>query len=259
MTMPLKSTHAVAAQRLTARPPSGMAKPRSTPLMRSVEILSLGPDGQVTETNRLVPALPAFDEAFAAIARGAVLATERGPVAIEDLWPGDRIRTADGGLETVLWRGSTMVVPRAQGQDPAMGRLIRIATDALGLARPTPDLVLGPKARIVCRAPGVRVLTGSDAALVPVVDFVDGVGLVEITPASPVQVFHLGLARHRRIVAQGVEVESQHPGSAHLLGLREDLLQLYLSCFPHVTSIAEFGPAMLPRLRRADLDLFDVA
>lgn len=260
MTMPLKPPHAP-GPRFTARPPVGVVpKPRSTPLMRRVEVLALMPDGvAVAETTRLVPAMPAFDDAFAAFARGAMLATERGPVAIEDLWPGARVKTADGTFATLLWRGSTMIVPRARGQDPAMGKLVRIAADALGLGRPMPDLVLGPRARIVSRAPGVRVLTGGDAAAVPATDFIDGVGIVELTPPTPVQVFHLGFARQQRIATQGLEIESQHPGPPHELGLRPELLQLYLSCFPHVGRIEGFGLPTVPRLRRADLDLFHLA
>ncbi|GGL60022.1 Hint domain-containing protein [Wenxinia marina] len=227
--------------------------------MRRVEILSLAQNGDVNEAMRLVPALPAFDDAFAALARGTILPTERGHVAVEDLLPGDRVRCGRDGFETLVWRGSTMVVPGAAGQDPAMGRLTRIAADSMGIARPMPDLVLGPKARLVHRAPGIRVLTGQEAALIPAADFIDGIQVVALTPATPVQVFQLGFRQHVRLTANGVEIESHHPGPAHLTGLRAEMLQLYLSCFPHVERLEDFGAPMLPRLRRADLDLFDVA
>ena len=42
-----------------------------------------------------------------------------------------------------------------------MGRLTRIAADSLGVARPSPDLVLGPRARLVHSAPGIRALTAA--------------------------------------------------------------------------------------------------
>jgi len=32
-----------------------------------------------------------------------------------------------------------------------------------------------------------------------------------------------------------------------------------MSCFPHIAGPDAFGAAILPRLRMADLDLFDVA
>ena len=217
------------------------------------------PDGGVTEFSRLVPAIPAFEDAAAAFSRNTLLTTGRGLMAVGDLWPGEMIRTATSGFQRLLWKGSTMLVPEAKGQDPAMGRLTRIAGDSFGIARPMPDLVLGPRARLTHRASGIHALTGSEAALIPARDFIDGINVIEIAPATPVQIFHLGFAQHERILAHGIEVESLHPGPGHLLGLRGEMLALYLSCFPHVTVLADFGPLTLPRLRLQDLELFNVA
>ena len=231
-------------------------RPAKTPvLMRKVDVACMMPDGRIDEASRLVPALPAFEEAFAAFARGTLFSTDRGLQAVEDLWPGMRVKVANGSMQTLLWRGATMIVPAGQGQDPAMTRLTRIAADALGIARPMHDLIFGPLARMVHRGRGVRLATGEDAILVPASDLVDGDNIVEIRPASPVQVFHLGFADHERLLAHGVEVESQHPGPAHTFALRGDLLALWLSCFPHRTDLADFGPLTLPRYRLHDLDL----
>ena len=229
------------------------------PLMRKIEVACLGSTGNFIDATRLVPAIPVFEDAFAAFARGALFQTERGLTAIEDLWPGDRVRTVGNGFQTLLWRGSTMIVPQAQGQDPTMGRLTRIAADALGIARPMHDLVLGPRARLAHRASGIRALTGKEIALIPARDFIDANNVIELTPPSAVPVFHLGFASHERITANGVEVESYHPGPLHAMGLRQDLVALYLSCFPHMADLAAFGLAALPRLRLNDLDLFNVA
>lgn len=232
---------------------------RVMPLMRKIEVACLGPSGNLLDFSRLVPAIPVFEDAFCAFARGALFQTERGLTSVEDLWPGDRVRTVGHGFQTLLWRGTTMIVPHAQGQDPTMGRLTRIAADALGIARPQHDLVLGPRARLAHRAPGIRVLTGKDAALIPARDFIDGNNVIDLTPPTAVPVFHLGFAAHELVIANGVEVESYHPGPTHAMGLRQDLVELYLSCFPHMADIAAFGLAALPRLRLNDLDLFNVA
>ncbi len=232
---------------------------RAMPLMRKVDVVSLGANGDINETSRLVPAIAVFEDAFSAFARGTLLQTERGLVAIEDLWPGDRVRTVGNGFQTLLWRGSTMIVPHAQGQDTTMGRLTRIAADALGIARPMHDLVLGPRARLAHRAPAIRAMTGKDIALIPARDFIDGNNVIELTPPAAVPVFHLAFAGHECIIANGVEVESYHPGPAHAMGLRQDLVDLFVSCFPHVTSVEDFGLPALPRLRLTDLDLFNVA
>lgn len=227
--------------------------------MRKIEVACLSPSGADIAFSRLVPAISPFEDAFAAFSRTTLLTTARGFVAVEDLHPGDRIRTVGNGFQPLLWKGATMIVPHANGQDPAMGRLTRIAADALGIARPMPDLILGPRARLAHRGPGIRALTGADMALIPVRDFIDGDQVVELTPATPVQVFHLGFAGHERVLAHGVEIESMHPGPSNALALRAEMLALYLSCFPHMSDLAAFGPPDLPRLRMQDLDLFNAA
>ena len=231
------------------------------PLMRRVEVVHLASptSTDIREITRIVPATPVFEEAFCAFARGTILQTDRGLTSVEDLLPGDRVRTADDGFQTLVWRGATIVSPNAPRQDPVMGKLTRIAADALGIARPMPDLVLGPKARIIHRGDGVRTLTGSRIAAIPARDFIDGNNVIELTPPTTVPVYHLGFEGHHLVLANGVEIESFHPGPAHLLGLRGELLQVYLSCFPHVSTIEAFGPPSMPRLRLGDLDLFDVA
>lgn len=227
--------------------------------MRRVDIAVLTPSGRVEEVSRLVPSLSTFEEPFAAFARGTLFPGSGGLIAVEDLWPGMELRVEGGRLVRLAWRGSTMIVPQGQGQDPAMTRLTRIAAESMGYARPFHDLVLGPRARLVNRRPGVRLLTGREAALVPAADLVDGVAAVELTPASPVEVFHLGFERHERLLANGVEVESYHPGPLHAFPLRGDQLALFLSCFPHLPDLFAFGEPVLPRLRLRDLDLFDAA
>ncbi len=229
------------------------------PLMRRVEVACLSPSGDIIDTPRLVPAIPAFEEPFAAFTRAALVTTDRGLVAVGDLWPGDRVKTVGNGFRTLLWKGSTMLVPQAQGQDPAMGRLTRIAADALGIARPMPDLVLGPSARIAHRAAAVERLTGQPVAMIPARDFIDGCAILEIVPPSPVEMFHLGFAGHEIVVANGVEVESYHPGPVHNLGLRPDYMDLFLSCFPHLSAIGDFGLPTVARLRLADLERVRVA
>ena len=124
---------------------------RKRPLMRKYEIAHLTPDNDIHETSRLAPAMPAFEDAFAAIGRGAIVQTDFGPCAVEDLFPGNMVHTASHGPQRLLWKGSIVLVPGAQNSRPEMGSMTRITADALGLGRPAPDLVLGPAARLLQR------------------------------------------------------------------------------------------------------------
>lgn len=227
--------------------------------MRKYEVAHLAPNSDIIDVTRLAPALPAFEDAFAAIGRGAIVQTAMGPCAVEDLLPGDMVVTESHGILPLLWRGTMTIVPGAQNARPEMGTMTRVTADALGLGRPAPDLVLGPSARMVHTAPGVRTLTGSEAAFVPVRDFIDQSQIIELTPIAPVHCYQLGFATHARIRVNGIEIESLHPGAPHLLNLKPDMLSLFLSLFPHVEDLQEFGPMLHPRIRLRDLDLFAVA
>ncbi len=232
---------------------------RSRPLMRKYEIVHLTSSGDIDDFSRLAPATPAFEDPFAAFGRGALLQTEYGPCAVEDLLPGDRVLTSDAGLQTLLWKGSMAIVPGSQNVRPEMGTMTRVTADAMGLGRPNPDLVLGPSARILHTAPGVRALTGSDSAFVPMRDFIDDAQVIELRPAAPVQAYQLGFEGHHTVSVNGLEIETLHPGPAHTLGLRPDMVQLLLTMFPHKVMLGDFGTMLYPRVRLRDLDLFDVA
>ncbi len=230
--------------------------PRAKPLMRKYEVLHLEPNGDIGDFSRIAPASPAFEDAFAAFARGTLVATARGPVAVEDLLPGDEVRTVEDGYQTLLWRGAMTVIPGARGQRREMGCLTRFSADSLGIARPMPDLVLGPCARLYNRTRAAQALARGDGAFIPGRDLLDGINVIELSPPTAVEVFHLGFRDHQRLIASGVEVESHHPGTMHELGLRGDLMTLYLSLFPGVRQFADFGPLRHPRLRMSDLDLW---
>ena len=226
--------------------------------MRAYEIAHLTPNGDVDETTRLAPATDLFEACFAALGRGALVTTDHGPRAIEDIWPGDRVMTTSHGMQPVLWRGRTQVMP---GSDPARSSvtsLVRLTQDALGFRRPSSDILLGPAARIAHRGPACRQITGDDTVFVPILDFVDHDTVIEVHPVSSVEVFQLGFAQHARLaVAGGIEVETLHPGLPHHLRQRPETLSALLSLFPQVDRLDGFGPLLHPRrpLRELALEL----
>lgn len=203
--------------------------------------------GRIDDMIRLAPATALFDDAFSAFGRGALVPTVDGPVAVEDLLPGVLVDTTTG-LAPLLWIGSMAVVPGSAAQDAAPIRMYRIPADAFGLGRPMPDLLLGPGARLLNRAPSVRASHGTDAILERVGSRADGQSVIEIQPLSTVQVFHLGFDRHRTFMANGVEVDSMHPGRINHNRVDATQLAMYLAMFPHVRQINEFGRLAFPRI-----------
>ncbi|MGR3490929.1 MAG: Hint domain-containing protein [Shimia sp.] len=215
---------------------------RPRPAMRRYDVQYLSANGAAEAVTRIAPCTRAFEETCMAFARGTLMASPSGQIAVEDLIPGDTIETVEHGPQTVLWIGSTTVVPGARGQSAETARLTRIAADGIGYGRPTQDITLGFAARLYRPARG-----GLPDRLEPIENIVDGIGTFEITPPSPLQVFHVALRRHARLIACGIELETFHPGPRAATLLRGDIRALYLSLFPHLSGLEEFGPLCLPR------------
>lgn len=229
--------------------PQDMPQRQPTPPQRKYEVSYLTADGHLRDQVTMARVHPAFEAAFAALGHGAILQTNFGHMTVEDVFPGDSVRLADGNYDTVLWRGRMTIHP----DSPQV--MTRFTADAMGYERPTHDLVLGPSARILHRANGLRDLTGSETAFIPAADFVDGNNIISLKPNTPLTVYQLGFASQRTMSINGMEIESLHPGTAFTLGLHGDALGEYLSLFPHKQSFEDFGLIDIPRLRMRDLEL----
>lgn len=242
---------AISQQRWTARRQT--AVPQPTFPARRFEAMALLPDNSLAEVIKRAPAHPAFEGAFCALARGTIMATEDGPVAVEDLVPGVRIETRDAGYQPLLWIGTITLVPGQQpGQTPP--RLFRIPVDSFGPSRPMPDLMLAPHARLLHRNAKLREVVKDEAALTPITAFEDGQSVIRVAPASPVSTYHLAFRRHHILRANGIEIESFHPGADIGSKIGADALRLFMSFFPHLTSVADFGPLCAPRLSAEDFE-----
>lgn len=262
-----ETRRATAGQRQMAIAPLSMpapVRPGTAPLNRRYEMSWLGADGLIGSGSRVAPAIPAFEEAFAAFGRGTLIATGAGPVAVEDLLPGTLIETAENGLQPLLWTGSMTLSPRpdqAGGHSAGTegGRLIRMPADTFGPERPGQDLILGPRARLLYRNTRCQQIIGREQAFAPARAFADGACVIEVTPLGPVQVFHLGFASQVAVRANGIEVESYHPGHHADTMMSPGMVPLFLSLFPHVSGLSGFGPMPVPRLTAFEMESLQAA
>ena len=232
-----------------ARPPQDKAQRHRPERKYTITCLA---GGRLIQTSAMAPATAAFEDAFAALGRGTIVQTRHGPVAVEDLLPGDGLRLIDGSYAPLLWRGMITITPCDAG--PVRHSLTRITADALGIGRPLQDLVLGPAARLYHATSNVTKLTGKTAAYIPAHDFVDGEQFIALRPAAPVDLYQLGFGAQETLMVNGIGVESLHPGTAFSLGLRGAALAQYLALFPHLRRLDDMGLFRHPRLRLRDLD-----
>lgn len=245
--------------RNAGQPQQAPAQPRSLGMTRRYEVTWIDDEGNIDNFLRVGPAIPIFEQAFSAFAHGAVIATEDGPIAVEDLEPGMMIETATGEFQQLRWIGAMTLIPGAPTPDGGSPqRLYRVTADALGFGRPASDVTFGPAARILNRDPVIRQALGSEAALAPVDSFEDGVGVVALNPASPVRVYHLAFDGHHVIRAGGIEVESYHPGPDAHYSMSTEMRALFMSLFPHMETLQGFGRVLWPRFETQDGGTFEI-
>lgn len=217
---------------------------QDTPVTRIYEVAALRADGSLSITSTKAPAIPLFESAFSAFARGAMLSAPGGDVAIEDLRPGEWLHTSSGQPAQVLWVGSSQFVPADTGRRVP---LIRIMADSFGENRPESFVTVGPAARLLQTPAHLRGTAGGANLLTLASDFVDNVNIIEVIPPTPIRLFHICLSRHAAINVGGIEMETFHPGMGATRSVTYAQRDMFLSMFPHISHITDFGPLAHPR------------
>jgi hypothetical protein len=131
--------------------------------------------------------------------RGTRILTDRGEVAVEELREGDLVATRFGGLRPIAWIGTQSFDARFAGRTHAP---IRFAPGSLGQGMPRAALFVSPGHAML--VPGA--LEGD--ALVHAAALVNGDTITQPTPQGTIDYFHLDLAGHDCVLANGTWAES---------------------------------------------------
>ncbi len=220
------------------------ASPKPSFGVRLGDIAALKNDGSTIIGQRRIPTLSDFDHAFAAFAQGTVFKSENGFLAVEDIQPGDWLVTSTGDLEQVTWIGTAIF--SQTDQDHPMP-LTRVMTDSFGENRPDSFVSFGPAARLLQTPPDLRGSAVATRLMTPANRFLDGVSVVEAFPPAPIRMFHIGLRRHVALIANGLLVESYHPGPKPVSHMSQTLRTAFQALFPHLDDLSGFGPMQFAR------------
>jgi hypothetical protein len=132
-------------------------------------------------------------------ARGTRILTETGEMAVEALRPGDRVMTLHDDVQEpqpIVWIGRRRI-DLSRHPDPDAVRPVRIRRDAFAPGRPHRDLLVSPEHCIA-----------ADGMLIPARRLVNGTTIVQETDGGQVEYFHVELARHALLLAEGLPAES---------------------------------------------------
>lgn len=170
-------------------------------------------------------------------AKGTLIETVRGPVAVEHLTPGDLVHTRDNGPQPLRWIGARELTPSDLARNAHL-RPVRIRKGSLGNGTPSSDLVVSPQHRVLVRSCIAERMFGTREVLVAAKHLCEMDGIEIATDLPQVEYYHILFDRHEVVLSNGAETESLYTG-------REALRSLS----PH--SRAEVF-ALLPNLGQAD-------
>lgn len=183
---------------------------------------------------------------------GTLIDTERGPVAIEDLRPGDRIWTRDAGFQPLRWIGSARIGAAHLARHPHL-RPIRIRASALAPNVPNRDLLVSPQHRILIRSKIAVKMFGAMEVLVPAKQLLLIEGIDQVEDPAEVVYWHMLFDRHQIVASNGAETESLFTGPQALRSLSGAARAEVLALFPELLDL-DYQPQavrLLPTGRQA--------
>ncbi len=173
------------------------------------------------------------DAAVVCFTPGTRLRTTEGEVPIELLGPGDQLLTRDDGPQEVVWTGQRRMSGARLFALPAQ-RPVRIRSNALGLYRPDEDLIVSPDHRVLVKGAVARELWNASEVLVKAGDLAGDKLITVDHSIRETWYVHLMLERHQVVWANGLEVETFHPGFDGIDTLEDSQQKTLLSVMPHL-------------------------
>ncbi len=173
---------------------------------------------------------------------GTLILTPFGNKRVEDLRVGDLVATLDNGLQPIRWIGRKYLTGARLFASPHF-LPIKILAGSLGENLPERDMWVSPKHRILLNNPETSTVFGETEVLTPAKGMCDGKGIFHDTTRTSVEYIHILFDQHEIVFANGVMMESFHPGERSIAGLTLEARDELLKIFPALKSNPDmFGP-----------------
>ena len=183
--------------------------------------------------------------------RGARILTPHGPVPIQNLRPGQLVRTDSGGDQPIRWLGCRAFGAAEIRENPKLAP-VRIVAGALGAGLPARDLLVSRQHRMLVQSPIARRMFGQDQVLIPAIKLTVLPGIFVDDAVPGVEYFHLLFDQHRIVFAEGAPTESLFTGPEALRSLGAEAREEIVAIFPQLASgVQVSNPARtIPRGRQ---------
>jgi hypothetical protein len=181
-------------------------------------------------------------------AKGTLIKTRHGEVAVEDLAVGDKVYTSDGRLESIRWTAGRKIEAAMLAANPKL-RPVCITVGALGNGLPKRRLVVSRQHRMLVSSKIAMRMFGIKDVLIPAIKLTELPGIYVDEDVPEVEYFHLLFDKHEVIFAEDTPTESLYTGPEALKALSSEAREEILTLFPELADRdyspepAEFLPA----------------
>ena len=172
-------------------------------------------------------------EKVVCFARGSLIRTADGDVAVQDLRQGDLVWTADRGYQPIRWIGKRAVSKATLAEHPNLSP-IRIAPNALGHGVPQQELMVSPQHRILASSKIAQRMSGSSEVLVAAKHLTELPGVDVLKTCDGVEYWHLMFEQHELIEANGCLSESLYSGPEAIKSLSVEQKLELRALFPEI-------------------------
>jgi Hint domain len=166
---------------------------------------------------------------IACFARGTMIRTPRGEVAVETLAIGDDVTTLDGATRPVKWIGRRAFSTRFLSQSSRVAPVL-IRANAIADGVPCRDLRVSPEHAIFI-----------DGVLVPAINLVNGQTIVRDLQGDVIEYFHIELDDQSIVYADGAPAETYvNHNNRKMFANWPEYAALYGSDEPRIAADGEF-------------------
>ncbi|MEO0486059.1 MAG: Hint domain-containing protein [Pseudomonadota bacterium] len=188
---------------------------------------------------------------------GTMIATNKGPMRVEDLKPGHMVLSRDHGFKEIAWAGKKTLNRMDLQISPEL-RPIRIKANALGKGSPSQDLVVSPNHRMLVSGPEVAMNFGTDEVLVPAKFLLHRPGIDLVTDEG-VTYHHILFDRHEVVLSNECWTESFLPGDEAMKGIgfqqNREIYRLFPELKEELSSVAFRAARQILKRKEAVLAL----